>query len=111
MNREMKRQLQRQGQLDEEGNPSVGTRRQPPKTLQPDRRPLPADKTRGESFFERTVEFLRDVRGELRRVAWPTRSETLNSAMVVLVAVVVLTAFIFGLDTAFSKFVLYLFKQ
>jgi preprotein translocase subunit SecE len=44
-------------------------------------------------------------------VAWPTRPETLNSAVVVLVAVVVLTAFIFGLDTGFSKFVLYLFKQ
>jgi len=111
VNREMKRQLQRQGQLDDEGNPSAGARRQPPRTLQPDRRPLPADKTRGENFFERTVDFLRDVRAELRRVAWPTRSETLNSSFVVLVAVVVLTAFIFGLDTAFAKFTLYLFKQ
>ena len=111
MNRETKRLLQRQGQLDDEGNPAVGTRRQPPRTLQPDRRPPPADKTRGENFFERSVDFLRDVRGELRRVAWPTRPETINSSVVVLIAMVVLTAIIFGLDTSFAKFTLYLFKQ
>ena len=109
MNRETKRLLQRQGQLDDEGNPAVGQKRQPPRQLA-DRRAI-ADRTRAEGFFERTVTFLREVRGELRRVAWPTRPETLNSAVVVLVAVVVLTAAIFGLDTAFSKFVLYLFKQ
>jgi preprotein translocase subunit SecE len=59
----------------------------------------------------RPAEFLREVRSELRRVAWPTRPETLNSAIVVLIALVVLTSLIFGLDTAFSKFVLFLFKQ
>ena len=104
MNRETKRLLQRQGQIDDEGNQVAGTRRAPPKVA-----------TAGgpRAFAERTrpVEFLREVRGELRRVAWPTRPETLNSATVVLVAVVLLTAFIFGLDTGFSKFVLYLFKQ
>ena len=104
MNRETKRLLQRQGQIDDEGNPALGTRRQPPKV-----------QTQGgpRAFAERTrpAEFLREVRAELRRVAWPSRPETLNSATVVLVAVVILTAAIFGLDTGFSKFVLYLFKQ
>ena len=56
-------------------------------------------------------EFFHDVLVEFRRVAWPSRPETLNSSVVVLIAVVVLTAIIFGLDTSFSKFVLYLFKQ
>ncbi len=110
MNRETKRLLQRQGQLDDEGNPAVGQRRQPPKTLPQDRRAI-TDRAHAENFFDRTVGFLRDVRAELRRVAWPSRAETLNSSVVVLVAVVVLTAAIFGMDTAFSKFVLYLFKQ
>jgi preprotein translocase subunit SecE len=104
VNRETKRLLQRQGQIDDEGNPSVRTRQPPPR---------PATQGGPRAYAERTrpAEFLREVRGELRRVAWPTRPETLNSAIVVLVAVVVLTAFIFGLDTGFSKFVLYLFKQ
>jgi preprotein translocase subunit SecE len=104
VNRETKRLLQRQGQIDDEGNPAVGTRRQPPRTMvQPTTNP--------EGMFERTGGFLRDVRAELRRVAWPTRAETINSSIVVLIALVVMTALIFGLDTLFSKFVLFLFKQ
>jgi preprotein translocase subunit SecE len=103
VNRETKRLLQRQGQIDEEGNPSVGTRRQPPRPM--------VQPTNPEGMVERVVGFLRDVRAELRRVAWPTRSETLNSSIVVTIALVVMTGLIFGLDTAFSKFVLFLFKQ
>jgi preprotein translocase subunit SecE len=104
MNRETKRLLQRQGQLDDEGNPAVGNRRQPPRpTVQPGaRQTVEATKP---------VEFLREVRNELRRVAWPTRQETLNSSLVVLIALIVLTAVIFGMDTGFSKFTLFLFKQ
>jgi preprotein translocase subunit SecE len=66
---------------------------------------------RPESMPARTAEFLREVRNELRRVAWPTRQETLNSSVVVLIALVVLTSAIFGMDTVFSKFMLFLFKQ
>ena len=106
MNRETKRLLQRQGQLDEEGNPSTATRRQPPR---------PPGGTQGgpRAIGERTkpVEFFREVRSELRRVVWPSQAETLNSSVVVFIALVVLTAAIFGLDTVFSKFVLFLFKQ
>ena len=104
MNRETKRLLQRQGQLDEEGNPQATATRQPPRT----RQPIGAQE-RGDAA--RPVEFLRNVRAELRRVAWPTRAETINSSFVVLCAVVVLTATIFGMDTVFSKFVLFMFKQ
>jgi preprotein translocase subunit SecE len=104
VNRETKRLLHRQGQLDEEGNPSTTTRRQPP-------RPPVQGSPRTVGERTRPVEFLREVRGELRRVAWPTRPETLNSSVVVFIALVVLTAAIFGMDTVFSKFVLFLFKQ
>ena len=39
------------------------------------------------------------MRAELRKVAWPTRAEIVNYSIIVLVAVVVLmTAFIFGVD-------------
>ena len=104
MNRETKRLLQRQGQLDEEGNPAAATPRKPPT-----RPPLQGAQARGDRA--KPVEFVRDVRGELRRVAWPTKAETINSSIVVFVALVALTAAIFGMDTAFSKFVLFLFKQ
>jgi preprotein translocase subunit SecE len=53
--------------------------------------------------------FLREVRGELRRVAWPTRDEVVNYSGIVLMTLVVLIALIFGLDYVFAKTVLFLF--
>jgi preprotein translocase subunit SecE len=60
---------------------------------------------------ERTAprQFLREVRGELRKVAWPTRPEVINSTVIVLVAVVIMTSLIFVMDLAFAKGVLFLF--
>ena len=60
---------------------------------------------------ERTspTQFFSEVRGELRKVAWPTRPEVTNSTLVVLVAVIFLGATIFALDYGAAKFVLFLF--
>ena len=50
----------------------------------------------------KVVEFGREVRSELRQVAWPTRSEVANSAAVVILVLVLLVALIFALNYAFS---------
>ena len=42
------------------------------------------------------AEFVNEVRAELRKVAWPTRSETINYSIIVLVALVVMTTLIFA---------------
>jgi preprotein translocase subunit SecE len=55
-------------------------------------------------------QFLKDVRQELRKVAWPTRKELVGYTIVVLVAVVFLTALVFGMDLSFSKAVLRVFQ-
>jgi preprotein translocase subunit SecE len=54
-------------------------------------------------------QFLREVRQELNKVAWPTRRELLAYTLVVLVSVIVLTSFVFGLDFVISKGVLVVF--
>jgi preprotein translocase subunit SecE len=46
------------------------------------------------------------VRAELRKVAWPTRSEVLNYSLIVLVTVVVMGAFVAALDFAFGEGIL-----
>jgi preprotein translocase subunit SecE len=97
MNREQKRLLRRQGEVAEDGSPAAG-RRQPPSSRPPEERTSP-------------VEFAREVRSELRKVAWPTRSETINYSIIVFVTIVVLTTFIAGLDWLFSQFVLDLFDS
>jgi preprotein translocase subunit SecE len=55
-------------------------------------------------------EYLQEVRGELRKVAWPTRAEVVNYSIVVFVALIILTGIIFGLDYSFGKAVIFLFK-
>jgi preprotein translocase subunit SecE len=98
MNRQQKRMLQRQGQLGADGAPAA-RRRQPP--------PAPRPKE------ERTtpVQFVREVRGELRKVAWPTRPEVINYSIIVLVAVVLLTAYVAALDYGFGEVLLKLFER
>jgi preprotein translocase subunit SecE len=50
-------------------------------------------------------QFLREVRQELRKVDWPTRKELITYTIVVLVTITVLTAYVFGLDSAFERVV------
>ena len=54
--------------------------------------------------------FLSEVRGELRKVAWPTRQEVINSTIVVLICIVVMGALIFGFDYLSAKAVLFLYE-
>ena len=54
-------------------------------------------------------EYLAEVKGEMRKVAWPTKKEVVNSTIIVLIAVVVMTSLIFLFDYGSSKFVLFLF--
>ena len=51
-------------------------------------------------------QFFREVRQELKKVAWPTRSETTTYTVVVLVVTVVLTAITFGLDLVLKRGIL-----
>ena len=57
------------------------------------------------------MQFLREVRGELRKVAWPTRPEVVNYSIIVLAAVVVLTAYVAALDYGFGELLLRLFER
>ena len=54
-------------------------------------------------------EFFSEVRGEMRKVAWPTRPEVINSTLVVIVAVIFIGAAVFAFDYGAAKFVLFLF--
>jgi preprotein translocase subunit SecE len=98
MNRQQKRMLQRQGQLGADGEPAARKRAAPPTPRPQEQRTTP-------------VQFVREVRGELRKVAWPTRAEVVNYSIIVLVAVVVLTAYVAALDYGFGDVLLKLFSR
>ena len=98
MNRQQKRMLQRQGQLGTDGEPIARKRTAPPAPRPKDERTTP-------------LQFLREVRSELRKVAWPTRPEVVNYSIIVFVAVVTLTAYVAALDYGFGDLLLKLFER
>ena len=54
-------------------------------------------------------DFVKEVLAELKKVAWPSRTEVIAYSTVVLVSVVVIAAIIFGMDYVFAKGVLILY--
>jgi preprotein translocase subunit SecE len=80
MNRQVKRQMARQG-ADRPSAPDK--RRQPPNP-------------QTERTTPRT--YLREVQGEFKRVAWPPRSEIINSSVIVVIGVIVMSGLIFLFD-------------
>src|SRR6202008_1037780 len=54
-------------------------------------------------------QYLREVRGELKKVAWPTRNEVIKSSVIVLIGVIVMDAIIFGFAYGTLKFVDWIF--
>ena len=53
-------------------------------------------------------EFIRQVRAEAAKVVWPTRKETVTTAIMVLIMTTVLALFFFGVDSFFSAIVKFL---
>jgi preprotein translocase subunit SecE len=98
MNREQKRMMQRQGQVNADGGAS--SRRTSVQDVQRRRR-------------QRTspAQFIREIREEMRQVAWPTRPEVINYTTIVLFVLIFMTSLIFGLGYGFSKFVTFLFQK
>jgi preprotein translocase subunit SecE len=87
LNREQKRHLRRTGALDDKGAPARVQRQAPVKR----ERVGPG-------------QYLREVRDELRKVAWPKRPEVVRYSLVVVVTVIVYTALVGGLDALLGVF-------
>ena len=85
LNREQKRTLKKMGQRDEQGNPA---------------RQAPARRPREERTTP--VQYVREVREEMSKVAWPKWPEIRRYSIVVLVTVGIFTALIGGVDTLFG---------
>lgn len=50
-------------------------------------------------------EYLEDVKGELKKVTWPTRKETLTTGLAVVVLVVVISIYLGVIDFGLSRLV------
>lgn len=71
--------------------------------------PRPAPTVQANRPRTKPREFVKEVIGELKKVAWPTRKEVVAYSTVVFVSVIVIAAIIFGMDYVFAKGVLFLY--
>src|SRR5690606_23939486 len=83
LNREQKRMLKRQGALDERGAPTRAVRQAPRQRVGP-------------------VQYLREVRDEMRQVAWRPQAEAMPYSIIVTVCVVVYMISVGGIDDGLS---------
>jgi preprotein translocase subunit SecE len=84
LNREQKRTLRRMGAIDEKGAPTRAAR-----TATKHERVGPA-------------QYVREVRDEMRKVAWPSREEVIRYSIIVIATVLVYMALVGGLDYIFG---------
>jgi len=95
MNREQRRYLQKQGQIDAEGNPTSLPRE--------NRMPVKGERAT-------PLRYIREMNAELKRVNWPTRAEVVKYTGVVLVALLFFTGFIAVADFFFGEGIIKLLR-
>ena len=99
MNRQMKRMQERAERQQKRGGgdrptaPSVDARRA-----------QVTERRKGKRTGAR--QFLKEVRQELKKVDWPSRTELVSYTIVVLATLIVTTTYVAGLDFIFSKSIL-----
>ena len=57
------------------------------------------------NWFEGIRQFYHEVVLEMKKVSWPTRTEVVNTTMIVVIALFFFAFFLFGADIALAKFI------
>jgi preprotein translocase subunit SecE len=63
-----------------------------------------------DNAFTRSLQFLREVKIELKKVTWPSRQQTLGSTLVVIVLVAIISVFLGTVDLGLSGVIRSLFR-
>ena len=61
-------------------------------------KPAKAEKDKKPGFFKRVGRFFRELKAELKKVAWPTRADTLKKTGIVIVCVIVVGIIVWIFD-------------
>ena len=99
MNREMRRLSEREERRSKKGGGGRG--RKPPIS---GKGGAPSEKKMGR--LARIIQFMREVRVELKRVGWPSRQQMVAFTSVTLITTTALTILTFAMDVGFRRSVL-----
>lgn len=69
------------------------------------------DKKKKVGFFKKVTRYFKDLRTEYRKIVWPTKKQVINNTLVVLAVVIVLGAFVAGLDAVLGLIVKFVLQQ
>jgi preprotein translocase subunit SecE len=58
-----------------------------------------------DNFISSSVQFLREVKIELKKVTWPSRKQTIGSTVVVVVVVILISIFLGSVDIGLSSLI------
>jgi preprotein translocase subunit SecE len=115
------------GRIQKKKDPAKKKAQQAAKTQQPDAgprggtgaaavRPIAAVKKAGsvdkpktvakdDNLLQKSMQFLREVKIELKKVTWPTRKQTVGSTVVVIILVAIISLFLGLVDFGLSSLV------
>jgi len=57
------------------------------------------------NFINSSIQFLREVKIELKKVAWPSRKQTIGSTVVVIALIVLISLFLGSIDIGLSSLI------
>ncbi len=70
-----------------------------------------AEKKEKVSFFASIKKYFREVKSEMKKIVWPTKSQVVNNTLIVIAVSLVAAVLIFGLDTVFGLVLKLIYKN
>ena len=103
MARETRRQRRDQRKASGQPKPAAGRPRSQAAQTRPSMQPVSTQTGRRES--RERGRFVKEAWAELKKVEWPNRAQVLQGTVVVIIACVIVGAFLYGADQLFKPFV------
>ena len=63
------------------------------------------------AFFGGFGKRFRDIKGEMKKIVWPTKSQIINNTLIVIAVTLIAAVFIYGIDTVFGRLLQLIYKN
>jgi len=98
-------QVKNDGAAAQMALPAAGAKESKKKQVPPPKRAVAKTRTEPgkiKSYLDTSIQFLREVKVELKKVTWPTRKQTMGSTVVVIILVMIISLFLGVVDAGLS---------
>jgi preprotein translocase subunit SecE len=67
--------------------------------------PRAVSKIQKQNVFQKSIQFLREVKVELKKVTWPSKKQTIGSTVVAIVLVIIISLFLGVVDMSLTSLI------